>query len=489
MGVAAAVMTAHDPQIVYDVSFQLSFAATLGLILLTSPLTAAFERLATCSPVIGDFPLTRMFVDVATMTLAATAFTLPILAINFHQVSLAAPVANLFAVPAFVAVAATSGLAAVTGLILPGDAGFMAWLAWPPAAYMIGVIRIFANLPVASTEIPGVHVEHAIAYYAALVVFIWLISRVRRERVERPQPPPSRSRRLIPAAALAAVLCLASALLWLAASGPDSGRLTVTFLDVGQGDAILIEGPDGHRILVDGGPSGQAITAALGRHLPFHDRRLDMVLLTHPQQDHLGGLPEVIEQYDIRGVLANHLQGDSGSEVYRAWQKALEARGLRARAAARGQTIDLGGGAVVSVLSPNPNDHPATVNDSSLVLRITMAEISFLLTGDITEVGESGLVRSGSDLRTTVLKVAHHGSMTSTSLDFLERAKPTIDLISVGVGNRYGHPVPEILERLGGDLILRTDQHGDVTFSTDGRHLWLETQRGRVPTVLGHTSP
>ncbi|MGH2406385.1 MAG: ComEC/Rec2 family competence protein, partial [bacterium] len=108
MGIAAAGMTAHDPQIVHDVSFQLSFAATLGLIVLTSPLASVFERLPSHSSAIGDFPLTRMFVDVATMTLAATAFTLPILAINFHQVSLAAPIANLFAVPAFIAVAATS---------------------------------------------------------------------------------------------------------------------------------------------------------------------------------------------------------------------------------------------------------------------------------------------------------------------------------------------------------------------------------------------
>ena len=428
-----------------------------------------------------------MFLDVATMTLAATAFTLPILAINFHQVSLAAPVANLFAVPAFVAVAATSSVAAVTGLILPGDAGFMAWVAWPPAAYMIEVIRLFAGLPVASTEIPGVHVEHAIAYYAALGVFIQLISRVPRERVERPQPTPPRHRRLIPAAALAVVLCLASALLWLAVSVPESARLTVTFLDVGQGDAILIEGPDGNRILVDGGPSGDVVTAALGRRLPFDDRQLDMIVLTHPQQDHFGGLPDVLEQYDVRSVLANPLEGDSGA--YRAWQNALEARGLPPRAGARGQTIDLGGGAVVSVLSPSANDDPASVNDSSLVLRITMADISFLLTGDITAVGESALVATGSDLRTTVLKVAHHGSMTSTSLDFLERAKPTIDVISVGAGNRYGHPVPEILERLEGDLILRTDEHGDVIFSTDGRHLWLETQRGRASAVSGHTSP
>ena len=487
MGIAAAGMTAHDPQIVHDASFQLSFAATLGLILLTSPLAASFERLASRIPTIGDFPLTHTLVDVATMTLAATAFTLPIVAINFQQVSVAAPVANLFAVPAFIAVAATSGLAALIGLLLPGDAGFMAWIAWPPAAYMIGVIRICAGLPVASTEVPGVHVEHAIPYYAALGGFVWMLSRVLRERAERPQPAPSAHRRLVPAAALAVVLCLASALLWLVASAPDSGRLTVMFLDVGQGDAILIEGPDGHRVLVDGGPSGDAITSALGRRLPFYDRRLDMVALTHPQLDHLGGLPEVIEQYDVRAVLANGVEGDASA--YRAWQDALHAHDIAPVAAARGQTIDLGGGALLSVLSPDQRAEPASVNDSSLVLRLTMGDLSFLLTGDITEGGESALVRSGSDLRTTVLKVAHHGSRTSTSIEFLERAQPAVDVISVGAGNPYGHPVSDILERLGDDLVLRTDEHGDVTLSTDGRHLWLDTQRAPAPAFSGPTSP
>jgi competence protein ComEC len=487
MGIAAAVMTAQDPQIAHDVSFQLSFAATLGLILLTPSLTTVFDRLTSRNPTIGDFPLTRMFVDVATMTLAATAFTLPILAINFQKVSMVAPVANLFAVPAFVAVAATSGAAAIAGLLLPGDAGFMAWLAWPPAAYMIGVIRIFGALPVASTELRGVHVEHAIAYYAGLGALISLLSRVPRKLIERPQPAPSPRQRLVPAIGLAVVLCLASALLWLATSPPASGRLTVTFLDVGQGDAILIEGPNRHRILVDGGPSGEMITAALGRRLPFDNRRLDMVVLTHPQEDHLGGLPEVVEQYDVRSVLANPLEGDSGA--YREWQAALQARGIHPVDAARGQTIDLGGGVVASVLSPGVSADPVNVNDSSVVLRITMANFSFLLTGDITSEGEAALLRTGSDIRTTVLKVAHHGSRTSTSTGFLERAQSTIDVISVGADNPYGHPVPEIIERLDGDLILRTDEHGDVTLSTDGNHLWLDTPRGPEPVVSGPTAP
>ena len=473
MGLAAAGMTVHDPQIVHDVSFQLSFSATLGLIVLTAPLAAGLERLASRMAIIADFPPTRGVIDIATMTVAATAFTLPIVAINFQRVSLVAPLANLFAVPAFVAVAATSALAALVAVVLPGDAAFMSWLAWPPAAYMIGVIRLFAELPVASAELRGVHVEHAIGYYAALGALIWWLSHRKSEPVERIYAVPTTERRLVPAAALAVLTCLASALIWLAASAPDSGRLTVTFLDVGQGDAILIEGPDGHRVLVDGGPSGETISAALGRRLPFYDRRLDMVVLTHPQQDHLGGLPQVLERYSVRSVLANPLAADSAA--YRAWSDALVAHGISPVSSARGQVIDLGHGATISVISASSDAQ--AINDSSLVLRLTMGDISFLLTGDITEAGEAAIVRTGTDLRTTVLKVAHHGSSTSTSTQLLGRAKPLVDVISVGADNRYGHPVAQVLERLEGDLIQRTDESGDVTLSTDGHSLWLETQR------------
>jgi len=479
---AAAIMTAMSPQIVHDVSFQLSFAATLGLILLTSHLSGFFEHVASRSSAVAEFPLTRAVIDVATMTLAATVFTLPILAISFHRVSLAAPPANLFAVPAFVAVAATSGFVALAGLGLPGDAAYLSWLAWPPAAYMIAVVRLFADLPVASVELRGVHVEHAIAYYALLGAAIWWVSRHRQQRIEAPPPAaPPRVPRLVPAGALAAVLVLASALLWLAATRPESGRLTVTFLDVGQGDAILIEGPQGHRILVDGGPSGEAITVALGRQLPFYDRRLDLVALTHPQQDHIGGLPAVLDEYSVRRVLSGPVEGDTAA--YRAWSEAIDRHGIAEVSARRGQTIDLGGGATLTVLSAGGVANPKRLNDASVVLRLTMGDLSFLLTGDITEAGETALIRSGTDLDSSVLKIAHHGSRTSTSPAFVERTTPSVDVISVAGDNPFGHPTEEVLGRLGGDLVLRTDEHGDVTLSTDGEQLWVQTQRGNPATV------
>ena len=322
LALAGAAMTAIDPHAVHDVSFQLSFAATLGLMTLGSLLVAQAQALAQRWPALAVFPLTRPAIELAAVTVAAIAFTLPITAVNFQRVSLVAPLANLLAVPAFLAVALTAALTAAVGVILPAATSVLGWLAWPPAAYMVAVVRLTADVPLASAEVSGLGTAHAIVYYSGLAVVVWLLGRRRPEPVA--PPPPERlpvMRPPIPAAGAALLLALASAVLWLAITAPTSGRLTVTFLDVGQGDAILIEGPDGHRILVDGGPSEEAISAALGRRLPFHDRRIDLVVLTHPEADHLGGLPAVLRRYDVGSVLTNPAEGDSAA--YRAWKDAL----------------------------------------------------------------------------------------------------------------------------------------------------------------------
>ena len=456
------------------VALLLSFAATLGLMSL-SPLLAVQARAFTQRlPSVDEFPLTRPAIEVAAVTLAAIAFTLPITAINFQRVSLVAPIANLLAVPAFLVVALTAAVTATVGAVLPAAAGALGWLAWPPAAYMVAVVRLAADLPLASTEVRGLGTEHAIVFYGALAGGLWLLARSRPQPATVPaterQPA---TRALIPASGMALLLAMASVLLWLSVTTPVSGRLTLTFLDVGQGEAILIEGPEGHRILVDGGPNGDAITAALGRHLPFYDRRIDLVVLTHPQADHLGGLPAVLNRYDVGSVLASPVEADSA--VYRAWRDALNAASLPYHEAVAGQTIDLGNGARLYVLSAPPGERDP--NEGSIVIKLTAGRASFLLTADIESTREAALVRSGADLRATVYKVPHHGSRTSSSDGFVAAVDPLIDVISVGAENRYGHPSPEVLERLDGDAVFRTDLQGDITVSTDGRRLWIETGR------------
>jgi len=292
----------------------------------------------------------------------------------------------------------------------------------------------------------------------------------------------------VPTPWLAGGLALAAGLLWWAALTPSSDRLTVTVMDVGQGDAILVESPAGHRILVDGGPSGRAISEALGRETPFWDKGFDLVVLTHPEEDHLNGLVTVLERYDVEHILASPVESDS--EAYEAWREAVEREGASYYEAAPGEWFDLGRGARLEILGP-PTDliesGEAELNDNSVVLRLTWDGVSFLLTGDLGTAGEEALLDEGEDLRSTVLKVAHHGSAYATGEPLLAAVHPAVAVISVGKDNWYGHPAPQVLERLKDSLLYRTDLNGRIKLSTDGERLWVETDR--TPTATPVASP
>jgi len=271
---------------------------------------------------------------------------------------------------------------------------------------------------------------------------------------------------------------LASGLLWLAITAPAGGRLSVTFLDVGQGDAILIRGPEGHRILVDGGPSGEAIEAALGRHLPFWDDHLDLVFLTHTDADHLTGLLTVLVRHDVDAVAASPQMGDSS--LYQLWRQRIAEKGIPLLEATEGGRIALNDGAYIEVLHPPPVLLAGTdndVNNNSLVLRLILGKASFLLTADLEAEGEFALLEEAPSLHSALLQVPHHGSRSSTTPELLHDVQPLVAVISVGADNRFGQPAPEVLARLPARLVYRTDRHGDITISTDGHKLWIETQR------------
>lgn len=185
----------------------------------------------------------------------------------------------------------------------------------------------------------------------------------------------------------------------------------------------------------------------------------------------------MLERYEIGSALMSAAESEGAG--YRAWTETLSSENVPRIEAFRGQQIDLGSGARISVLNPRAGMgvlDEDELNDASVVLRLEMGKVSFLLTGDIGSEGERRLISNGAEIDSTVLKVAHHGSRSSTSPEFLRRAQPIIDVISVGGSNRFGHPTDEVLERLADDLVLRTDKNGDITLSTDGNRLWLETQ-------------
>lgn len=265
-----------------------------------------------------------------------------------------------------------------------------------------------------------------------------------------------------------ALLALAVFLIWSAVlSSRSSKALEVIFFDIGQGDAVLIKDSAGNKILVDGGP-GDEVLAKLAGETPNFSKKINLVILTHPDSDHLNGALEALKNYQVAGVLESCVQDDLSA--YQQWQEIISAKNIERVCARFGQSLKLAGGAKIEVLYPFLNlqgQKFSDTNDASLVLRLSYGENCFLLTGDAPQKTEKTLISSGLDLDCDILQVGHHGSKTSTSQKFFEAVSPEIGIISVGEDNRYGHPHQEVLDRLTGIKIYRTDEEGDIRFECD----------------------
>jgi competence protein ComEC len=270
------------------------------------------------------------------------------------------------------------------------------------------------------------------------------------------------------------LLILASAALWLSLRGLPDGNLHVWFLDVGQGDAILIQAPGGEQILVDGGPSPIALLNEISDILPFWDRTVDLVILTHADADHLNGLIPFLQRYHVPTVL-DAVHGNGRNEW--AWADAVKAAGSNRTLAERGMRLKVGD-TQLTVFHPAAGcSGEGTDNNNSVVVRLDYEETSFLLTGDAEHPAESEMLLGGLDLEVDVLKVGHHGSEAASSPDFIAAIRPSLAIISVGAENDYGHPREEVLERLSNVPILRTDLNGRVEVVSDGDHLWSHTEK------------
>lgn len=263
-------------------------------------------------------------------------------------------------------------------------------------------------------------------------------------------------------------------LVWVVCSSHTS-NLRVSFLDVGQGDSILIQGPTGIDVLVDGGPD-RSVVRELPQLLGPLDRHIDMVVETHPDKDHIAGLSDVFETYDVDAFMNPGLPSDT--DVYaRLVAAATSETGLVTYIARRGQRIHLGNGAYVDVLYPNKDvSHLRATNDASIVLHVVYGDTSVMLTGDLPSTIEDTLVHDlpPGMLRSDVLKAGHHGSKYSTDEHWLEAVAPKTVVISAGKGNTYGHPAPEVLSRVRafGASIVSTIDSGTITLESDGVRVW-----------------
>jgi len=269
---------------------------------------------------------------------------------------------------------------------------------------------------------------------------------------------------------LSILVCL-NVVAWVVVkSALADSNLEVVFFDIGQGDSIFIETPEGNQILVDGGPDS-TILEKLGQELPFWDRYIDLIVLTHPEHDHIHGLIEVIKRYKIGGILTNGVVRETAE--YREWIRIIKKEEIPIYLVKAGEVIDLGDDIKLFILHPFESLSGQKIkkaNNTSIVAQLVFKDFELLLTGDIEKKIEKALVNSKINLQSDILKVPHHGSKTSSTQDFINAVNPIVAIIQAGRENSYGHPHKSVLERLNLNniAIFRNDQDGDIKILTDG---------------------
>lgn len=495
LALAGGVMVCADPTLLTSLSFQLSFTAMAGVIVglpLITLFSGAVATLAGSSNAWASrwlqYGLTLLIASVVIST-TTTLATVPLIAMHFGGLPVMSVPATILAMPAMPIALVASAATAVAGVVAPWLAPALGVLAWAPVAW---IIRVAEAMPPVMAPADWVTPTVAVAWYGGLTILTLLMSsrRARRFAAGWRRGPRWRPSGVVGfTAGVAPVVVLAVILLFgqLSTTRAD-GLLRVHVLDVGQGDAILVVTSQGRQALVDGGPDPRVTLLALGELLPAGDRNLDVVVATHLDSDHAGGLIGVLDRYDADIVVQG--PASPASALFHQWESVLHQRKHPAVSIRAGHRIRLDSGVVMEVLHPPAGKIPsridANTNNLSVVIRLTYGEVSFLLTGDVEQDVEGYLVDTrGEGLRSDVLKVAHHGSVSSTSAAFLKAVAPKSAVVSAGADNRYGHPHPDVITRLGGAIgaenVLITARDGAVEYITDGVGLWVRRSSDFAP--------
>lgn len=271
---------------------------------------------------------------------------------------------------------------------------------------------------------------------------------------------------------LIALTALAAILTVIISYSFNSRDLKVIFIDVGQGDAILIT-QGSHQVLIDGGWDENLVLEKLGKFIPFWDRQIEAVVATHPDKDHIGGIIGILKAYEVKAIIQT--SAHSPSQIYTAFEEAVKNEKANQIEALKGMKIKFSNKALLEVIYPSfsaEDSNSNSSNETSVVARFDFGESSFLFTGDLPSSCEKNLEFGEIDF----LKVAHHGSKYSTSAEFLDKIKPREAIISAGKNNSYGHPHRETLERLWGKAvkIWRTDEVGDIVYRCQARSMKCE---------------
>ncbi len=462
MAIVAALMAMANPQVPWDVGFQLSFAATLGLVLYAQPMQDGFANfLSRHLPKNKAHKIAAPVGEYILFTFAAQITTLPIMAYHFGSVSWVAFLANPAILPAQPPIMTLGGLALILGVLWLPLGKLTAPLAWPFVLYTIRVVEIFARLPGGTISLGDFSLFWVMLFYAGLLTLtfgwqqIWEWLSARRENLAQ-------------GIALPAIACLgiSAVFVWRMAFTAPDGLLHLTVLDVGSGDAILLQTPGGRAVLINGGPSASRLSDGLGRRLPPFDKQLDWLVIASPREEQISGLPRTLERFPPVNVLWAGLPSPSREADY--LRETLTSLNVQTVDALPGQVLDLGDGASLTVL---------TVSDRGAILLLEWDQFRALLPLGADPESQENL-HMGKDVgNVSVLLLADQGYAPLNSPDWISNLRPQLVLLSVAADDRDGHPDRETLDALGGYSLLRTDQHGWIQIVTDGAQMWVEVKK------------
>jgi competence protein ComEC len=493
IGFAAALMVVIDPEILRSLSFQLSFAAIAGISTLTPKILSGtgnlLHRLKIRQPA-GNRMVSALARGIA-VSASATIITWPLLAANFGGAPVWGTAATVVMLPAIPILIITGAAAAFAAQVSTGLGEVIGWPTWLLSEYAIAVAGFFRTIPPGVINTEGWSTQATgLAYATIYVMFEWQqvrtvlsSSKTKASKLwhKRSGAASTFTPTGVPGWSIA-VVSLVAVITWTGAATSfntgRSGQLTVTFFETDRGDMVLIRTPNGNTALIDGGRAPLGAVRSIDGTLPFWDRSLDLLMATHPDADHIGGLTAVLERYDVETV--TEIPTGHSSTVHAAWRKAVDDHG-GSQVIAPGTIIGLDDGVTLEVLSGGRPFPDAAINDASIVTMLRYGSFSMLLTGDIASKIERRLLDSGHDLRATVLKVPHHGSDTSSTEPFLQAIDPEVAIVQVGSENQFGHPTDTVVSRLieitSEERLFVTSRDGQVTVQTDGQELQVTSSR------------
>jgi len=458
----AALMALWNPLVLWDAGFQISFFATLGLILYLEPLQRTTENLlARYFPQWNAQEVIKYVLYYFLLTLAVQLTTLPIMAYQFKQIPLIALIANPSITPAQPAVMILGGSAILLSLILFPLGQLAAWFAWPLTAYTIRIVELFERVPHGTIPLGNFSPAFIVLYFAVLLALTFAGSRIKEFFVSLYQRYKSLS-----AITVLVALLVCAVLSWRVVANTSDGKLHIAFLDVGSADAALIQTPSGRHILINGGPTASSLSDALGERISLLNRNLDWLIIASTNENEIASLPRVLLRYQPANVLwSGNQEASFSSRQLSGW---LAQQSIPVTLTKAGQTLDLGSGAMLKVLDVSPLGSTILIEWNGFRALLPIGENFDTLTN----------LQNGKTVGSvTVLLLSQSGYAPLTPPEWIQNLNPQLVVLSVAAGDPSGLPDQDTLDALTSYSLLRTDRNGWIEIITDGRQMWTATQK------------